>query len=125
MIFWKQKGGIVDSKKREIGLRREKETIRKMARIYCKAHHQTKEELCEECRALLSYALERIDKCPYQEGKPVCSACPIHCYTPAMREKIRQVMRYAGPRMLLRHPILAVLHLLQSTGAKPGDRKKI
>jgi ATP-dependent helicase YprA (DUF1998 family) len=113
----------VDIKKRENRLRREKETIRKMARIFCKAHHQTKEGLCEECRALLSYALERIDKCPYQEGKPVCSACPIHCYTPAMREKIRQVMRYAGPRMLLRHPILAVLHLLEGRTGKHDNGK--
>lgn len=105
-------------------MRREKLTIRKMARIYCKAHHLTKKGLCEECRALLSYALERIDKCPYQEGKPACSACPIHCYAPVMREKIRQVMRYAGPRMLLRHPILAVLHLLEGRGGNPGKGKE-
>ena len=37
--------------------------------------------------------------------------CPVHCYEAAMRERVRQVMRYAGPRMLLRHPILALLHL--------------
>jgi hypothetical protein len=29
-----------------------------------------------------------------------------------MREAVREVMRYAGPRMALRHPILAFLHLL-------------
>lgn len=113
----------MDFKKRESRLRREKETIRKMARIFCKSHHQTKEGLCEECRALLSYALERIDRCPYQEEKPACSACPIHCYAPAMREKVRQVMRYAGPRMLLRHPILAVLHLLEGRTGKIGNGK--
>ena len=113
----------MNNKKREKRLEREKSTIRKMARIYCKAHHQAKEGLCKECRALLSYALERIDKCPYQEGKPVCSACPIHCYAPAMREKIRQVMRYAGPRMLLRYPIHAVLHLLEGRGGNSGKGK--
>lgn len=113
----------MNTEKNDKRLGREKRTIRKMTRIYCKAHHQTKEGLCEECRTLLSYALERIDRCPYQEEKPLCSACPIHCYAPAMREKIRQVMRFAGPRMLLRHPILAVLHLLQGRGVKPRDRK--
>ncbi|MHC1697467.1 MAG: nitrous oxide-stimulated promoter family protein [Geobacteraceae bacterium] len=117
------KGRIVNNKRKEKRLWREKLTIRKMARIYCKAHHQTKEGLCEECQALLSYALERIDRCPYQEGKPVCSACPIHCYAPAMREKVRQVMRYAGPRMLLRHPILSLQHLLEGRAGKHDDGK--
>jgi hypothetical protein len=88
-----------------------------MARIFCRAHHRTAEGLCSECRGLLSYALERIDRCPYKDGKPACSACPIHCYETAMREKVRQVMRYAGPRMLLRHPILALRHLMESRGA--------
>ncbi|RQW83590.1 MAG: nitrous oxide-stimulated promoter family protein [Geobacter sp.] len=89
-----------------------------MARIFCRADHQTAEGLCPECRALLNYALERIDRCPYQGDKPVCSTCPIHCYQPAMREKVRQVMRYAGPRMLLRHPLLSVLHFLRVRGKK-------
>jgi hypothetical protein len=29
-----------------------------------------------------------------------------------MREKIKAVMRYAGPRMIYRHPILAGKHFL-------------
>lgn len=94
-----------------------------MARIYCRAHHTTKEGLCSKCRALLDYALERIDGCPYKEGKPVCTACPIHCYEAAMRENIRQVMRYAGPRMLLRHPFLSIQHLLRSRGEKRSAQK--
>ncbi|MGA7826810.1 MAG: nitrous oxide-stimulated promoter family protein [Geobacteraceae bacterium] len=102
---------------------REKETIRKMARIYCKAHHRSTPGPCSECRALLSYALKRIDRCPYTQGKPACSACPIHCYDAAMRDKVRQVMRYAGPRMLLCHPWLALRHLLESRGAREHARK--
>ena len=27
-----------------------------------------------------------------------------------MRTRIKEVMRYAGPRMLFRHPVLALLH---------------
>ena len=29
-----------------------------------------------------------------------------------MREEVREVMRHSGPRMLRRHPLLAVAHLL-------------
>jgi hypothetical protein len=36
----------------------------------------------------------------------------VHCYKPAMREQIRVVMRYSGPRMAQRHPLLAAAHLL-------------
>ena len=56
--------------------------------------------------------MQRIDRCPYQEDKPTCAKCPIHCYKPAMRERVRQVMRYAGPRMLLYHPVLAISHYI-------------
>jgi hypothetical protein len=34
------------------------------------------------------------------------------CYTPDMRERIRAVMRFSGPRMLLHHPWLALMHLV-------------
>ena len=74
---------------------------------------------------LLDYARLRLGKCPYQEGKPTCANCPIHCYRPEMREKIRATMRYAGPRMLLRHPILAILHLLDGRKEAPDLRHKL
>ena len=35
-----------------------------------------------------------------------------HCYKPEMRERIRQVMRYSGPRMITKHPVAAIRHLL-------------
>ena len=31
-----------------------------------------------------------------------------------MREKIRTVMRYSGPRMITVHPVLAIRHLIES-----------
>ena len=68
--------------------------------------------LCPECQELLKYAFERLDKCPFQERKTTCAKCPVHCYRPELRERIRVVMRYAGPRMLFRYPILAIHHLL-------------
>jgi hypothetical protein len=100
-------------------LRREKKTLRAMLNISCRAKHGTKTALCAQCQALLAYAEERIDKCPFFPEKPTCAKCPVHCYQPARREEMRQVMRYAGPRMLLRHPLLTLLHSLDEARIQP------
>ena len=92
-------------------LRREWLTMQKMVGIYCAAHHGA-ESQCTECRAFLEYARIRLEKCPYGARKPTCANCPVHCYKPAHREQARTIMRCAGPRMLLRHPYLAIAHLL-------------
>lgn len=92
-------------------LDREKRTIRVMIGMYCRAHHTPASPLCPECAELLDYAVARTDRCRFGADKPTCANCPVHCYKPAMRERVRTVMRYAGPRMLLRHPVLALLHL--------------
>ncbi len=98
---------------------REKKTIRAMIDIYCSAHHGERDGLCDDCDTLLEYAHLRLAHCPFGPEKPACSKCPVHCYKKAMREKICEVMRYAGPRMLLRHPILAVGHLMDSRKEVP------
>jgi hypothetical protein len=89
-------------------------TVEAMIRIYCRAHHGAGHVPCADCAGLLAYAQERIAKCPFGVGKPVCNQCPVHCYQPGMRACIQTVMRHAGPRMLWRHPLLAVRHLLRS-----------
>jgi len=96
-----------------------------MMQIYCHARHGHPGGLCPECKALQDYAAARLAKCPFQENKTTCANCPIHCYTPAKREKIREVMKFAGPRMTYRHPVLALFHLLDCR-KKPqvSDRKK-
>lgn len=92
---------------------REARTLEAMIRIYCRGHHATGgKRLCAECADLQAYARLRLEKCPFQENKVTCAKCPVHCYRADMRARVRQVMRYAGPRMLFRHPILALLHLL-------------
>jgi hypothetical protein len=91
---------------------REKKTIEAMVHIYCKSKHGTHGELCPECSELFEYANMRLDKCPFQEKKSTCAKCLVHCYTPEMREKVKKVMRYAGPRMLLHHPVLAIHHVM-------------
>ena len=74
--------------------------------------------LCPQCQALLDYAHQRLERCKFGEDKPSCTRCPVHCYKPAMREQIRQVMRYSGPRMLLHDPIMAIRHLWDFLRAK-------
>jgi hypothetical protein len=68
--------------------------------------------LCATCRQFLAYAEARLDHCPYGEDKPTCANCAIHCYKREPREFARAVMRYAGPRMMFRHPVLAVRHVI-------------
>ncbi len=93
-----------------------------MIEIYCRGTHQSKDSLCLECQQLLQYAMQRVDRCPYGDNKPTCARCPIHCYAPAMRERIRQVMRYSGPRMLLRHPVLTFWHLVDGIAKAANPR---
>lgn len=114
-----EKGKLLDHPR----IRRESETIQAMVKIYCNKHeHSTSEKLCEECNQFLEYAKKRLSKCPFQENKPTCSKCPIHCYSPEKRKKAKKVMRYAGPRMILHHPRMAIQHLLDER-KKPKQEK--
>ena len=106
-------------------LSRERRTIEAMIEIYCGKNHALGDSLCPKCRELFSYAIERIDKCPFQEEKPTCAKCPVHCYKPMRREEVRQVMRYAGPRMTLHHPILAIMHYVDSLVYAPKSKKRV
>jgi len=92
-------------------LARELKTIRAMVRIYCRDHHGVGGDLCEECATLSDYATRRLDRCVFGDDKPTCAKCKVHCYNAAMRERVRVVMRYAGPRMAWRHPLLALAHI--------------
>lgn len=103
---------------------REKKTVAVMIRMYCRHHHATQRGLCKQCEELLEYAHGRLDRCPFGEEKPACSKCPIHCYRPDQRERVREAMRFAGPRMLTQHPILAVQHLLDGRKGPPEKTGK-
>ena len=93
-------------------IEREKTTVRQMITIYCRRHHRPQQEgLCDVCRTLLAYAHRRLEHCPKSNDKTSCRKCEIHCYSATYREQIRLVMRYAGPRMLLLHPLAAIRHL--------------
>ena len=81
---------------------KEQYVVEEMIRLYCRKN----------------YAKQRSQKCPFMEQKTFCANCKVHCYKPEMREKIRAVMRFSGPRMLLYHPILAIWHLICSMREK-------
>ena len=102
---------------------KEKRIVTDMIRIYCRGRHQKKDGLCPECRELDTYVRLRTDKCLRMETKTFCSLCETHCYRPDMRERITGVMRYSGPRMLLRHPVGAFSHFCR-TMAEKARRKR-
>lgn len=122
---------------------REQEIVSQMIALYCKGNHSAhrsaplrerggemqqvqegevlrergsgeRQDLCPECAELEAYAHARSERCPFMEEKTFCSNCTVHCYRPEMRERIRTVMRYAGPRMLFHHPVMAIRHMLES-----------
>lgn len=103
---------------------REKAIVSDMIALYCRKQHKSKGELCSDCRELKEYAMLRSDKCPFMETKTFCSNCKVHCYKPEMREKIRQVMVFSGPRMMFHHPITAIRHVIESEKEKKKLEKE-
>jgi hypothetical protein len=91
----------------------EKQTIKAMITIYCKNRHNNGNGLCTDCSSLLEYANKRIDYCQFNPKKPACNSCTVHCYSEARREKVKEIMRYSGPKMPLRHPYLSLLHFFK------------
>ncbi len=100
-------------------IEREAHTLQAMFLLYCRKQHDSVSDLCNECQELQNYALKQLDNCPFQQGKTTCAQCPIHCYKADMRARIKQVMRFSGPRMLLTHPFLTVQHYLDGLRKEP------
>lgn len=92
----------------------EKETLRKMITLFCRKQHHRAEVPCEDCRDLFNYACKRLDLCKFGADKPTCEKCPVHCYKPGRREKVKKIMRYAGPRMIIYHPLDAIRHIIKN-----------
>lgn len=103
---------------------REFRTIAAMLHMYCRAHHRPRDAaLCQGCAELHAYARRRLERCAFGEAKPTCANCTVHCYKASMRERIRAVMRWAGPRMPWRHPVLAVRHVIDGRRPAPTLRR--
>lgn len=89
----------------------EKRVVRTMIGIFCRAHHGSRSGVCKECEELASYYERRVERCPLGANKRSCKICEIHCSERLHQDRIREVMRYAGPRMIFRHPLMALRHL--------------
>lgn len=91
---------------------REKLTIRHMIGIYCRGQHYSASGTCADCSAIVRYAYDRIEKCPFTgSAKPACGLCRTNCFSADMYRQFAQIMRYVGPRMLVRHPVLTMSHI--------------
>lgn len=87
----------------------EKIIVEHMISLYCRKKHKCT-ILCDDCAKLKAYAIERLTKCRFGDSKPACKLCEVHCYNKDMRNLIRQVMRFSGPRMFFYYPKDAFLH---------------
>ncbi|MBF0498825.1 MAG: nitrous oxide-stimulated promoter family protein [Candidatus Riflebacteria bacterium] len=105
-------------------LTREYRTIAAMIQIYCdhghnrpetcqdKPSHEKNSRLCKTCFELKNIARTRLSRCPFGSDKPTCANCKIHCYSVESRKAVREVMRFAGPRLLFVRPLLALMHII-------------
>ncbi|NEZ47118.1 nitrous oxide-stimulated promoter family protein [Clostridium niameyense] len=90
---------------------KEKNIVELMIKIYCRKNHGCKDKLCPQCEQLKEYAHLRLSNCKFGDKKSSCKKCPIHCYKKDMKEKIKKVMRFSGPRLLIYNPIAVIKHL--------------
>ena len=106
---------------------RELKTLETMIGMYCRHHHRGN-ALCEDCATVAGYACRRLERCVFGDTKPTCANCLVHCYRADMRERVRVMMRWAGPRMIFRHPIMGIIHKLDGRRPAPqlpmGNRGK-
>lgn len=100
---------VTSNQKKDITL------IGKFVEVYCSGTHGATERLpltlpaglgertlCPECASFLEYAVAKRLKCPLEAEKPTCKHCRIHCYDQLRREKVREIMSYAGRRLMMR-----------------------
>lgn len=97
---------------------KEKQVVGLMIRLYCYKKYGKRQGLCPQCQELYDYACRRSDCCPFMETKTFCSNCKVHCYRADMRQEIRKVMAFSGPRMLFCHPVIAIRHLVETRKEK-------
>ena len=106
-------------------MQREEATVTVMIHRYCRDKHaHAKNELCPDCQELLDYARKRLKHCPFQENKTTCGKCKVHCYKSDMRARIKEVMRYVGPRLILSHPIMSLQHVVDGLRNEPRGTRK-
>lgn len=68
-------------------------------------------ELCPVCLAMVLRSEKKTQYCVHMPYKTLCHLCPRPCYTEKQMEEIRPMMRYSGPRLITKHPILTYRHM--------------
>ncbi|ADD68787.1 conserved hypothetical protein [Denitrovibrio acetiphilus DSM 12809] len=82
-------------------IEKDAEVIKAFIKVYCRENHlkcgaaADEGGLCTDCRELHDYSLKRNRSCPL-DPKPSCKKCPVHCYKPEMRGRIKEVMKFSG-----------------------------
>lgn len=112
---------ILNNKKK---INNEKNIVKIMIGYYCKKNHFPEKNLCCDCKKLIEYTWLKLDKCFYGENKPACSKCEIHCYSAPMRKKIKDIMRYSGPRMIYIYPGAYIKHLMGKMNFNKSNMSK-
>lgn len=91
---------------------REQKTVEAMIKLYCKNSHKPDGLPCDKCLTIINYALKRVELCRFGATKPVCGRCRVHCYKPDMRKEIKNVMKTTGAKLMVRHPVMTLFHLI-------------
>lgn len=99
-------------------LQREALIVKTMIEYHCEIVH-SEGKTCEHCKILIDYTSRKLERCRFGSTKPVCKDCPVHCYSPEMKQKIREVMCWAGPKMIFRYPLYAMIHIYDTQLNKP------
>ena len=121
---------VIDDTCEDEALRKDLKTLALFIFIYCRHKHPKAAKapaalkthdvqalarreipLCEDCSRLLAHAFTKRTHCP-MSPKPACKHCPSHCYHPAYRARIREVMKYSGKKLLLSGRLDYLFHLL-------------
>ena len=93
---------------------RDRRTLAAIGSIYCKGNHPSAQRdetgMCPECRAVIEATAQRAEACPFgHEGN--CQDCSVRCQRGEAQVRIKQIMRYAAPRMAFRHPLMTLEYL--------------
>jgi hypothetical protein len=126
----RREGAARGNSAREHKLRRDLKVLISFITLYCRGLHRDAgkapfelarypvpwgktdpPQLCAECRKLLAHAIVKRTHCPL-DPKPACKKCPVQCYSPAYRAKMREVMRYSGRKLVLTGRLDYLWHLL-------------
>ncbi len=95
-------------------IEKELKVIGRFTEVWCAGHHHGGQQpvtipggtvtlqLCPDCAEFFAYAVQKRHTCPLEPEKPSCKKCPVHCYAPPQRAKVRQIMAWSGRRMILR-----------------------